>query len=376
MTKLVYTFKQSLRIFTVSKVHTLILLVCYTAAFLLPVVMQAYKTTQMDSYSDKPRLSGFAPDFSIDISNLKPEQLELLGDCEFIRKIIADAGLTGSVTASFMLWGDNSFVLYNDKPSNCYVLSTTVSDGGDDIRTSVNTSSIIYGRQLSPNNPYEVLVGDHALEAVDYSKIVGNEIVINGNTHIIVGVLRNYRGMYTNVKTREYAYDGTFQINAVSDMRKAANKLADELEKHFEVGSISYSQAQSEVFEEQTRSTTNFYLLLSLLGYLFCVISTFSIIHSVLYDNRKVIGTKLSIGANALTIAWEFFIYFLIISITASGLSTLLCTAVSDYYANISIRPIPLMLSMSTLLLLLAVSVLTSMLASLYAAFKAVRRFG
>ncbi len=43
MTKLVYTFKQSLRIFTVSKVHTLILLVCYTAAFLLPVVMQAYK---------------------------------------------------------------------------------------------------------------------------------------------------------------------------------------------------------------------------------------------------------------------------------------------------------------------------------------------
>ena len=357
-----YIVQQAFGLCFSQQAYTWLLLLCYGIAFSLPAVMQAYNESLA-----KPFL--YDADYALMIDKPSKTQLQSLTTTEGLLQIMATAtaGQAASATVAAGTFGSFSWITYADAPLSTSLMWTVSVEAGEYLHNLCPEAFITTGRQLSASGGLECLVGDSTIPRGNAEKLLGQTLMIDGRVYEIVGIIEAFDGIFATMPHLDYALTFRLYFRTAGDIDRDAIAMADALEAQgYFVSAIENRRLQQAEARAYTKGQTDFYALCASFGYLICFIGTLCLVALSLYDHRKRIMLKLTLGARISHVVLEYFVYYLCISFCASLFALLFVRIASSYFLWIGTKAVAA--STGTLGLLLGISLISSLLASCLAA--------
>ena len=361
-----YAFRQVYNLFKSKPILNILIIILLSFSFLFVLVTHSYQTGSLERYGDSYNKPLNGENIGFMITNLNENENELLNDETGFRNLLTSGGLDESVMVSYIMFNIYNTVIYDEK---LYFINSVFNTKAENKQTGVinaiQDNRIKHGANLRHDSINEALVGDLALSGVKASEIIGAEIYINGENLKIRGVINYYKGIYVYSGSKKpsphvllrFIFDKSFDKNELEDL------IYRILRQNF--NDVSYS-ADTDYFKQSLIEETNNYIMIAFVCYLFCFLNIITIIRAILYDKNRSITIKLSIGATLRQIYIEFLIYFIILSGLSSVISLLIVKLISPLFLVLSSVPVPLTVSSNTILILLALCLMTSTAASFF----------
>ena len=334
-----YIASQGLHFFKTNRLQCALLVLCYASGILVPLAILAYRQGFLNVTTTDVGVE--RDDYSIDnsVSINKP----LLSDENF-RKL-TDYGEIEDFLAAVGNGARLSF--YSIDTSE-----TAIQLDGHIIRGSVrwclpaNESGTVYesysfnkthiGQLLSPDKPYELMIGEKLLRGVrDPSSLIDKEITLYGTKYTVCGILRGSSAIIGNIQSRKNVMHAQVRFRVDNNSQEVRKRLSGELKSRYSIYTLYDMQFvyDDNTYENEMNQQIRDMLIVALLGFLFCILNSFGIVNSLLADNYQKVYTKLSVGARRTQVLFEFALFWFIVMLISSSLAFGALYIVREYMA-------------------------------------------
>ena len=338
--RLRYLLSQGWRVFRSSGLETVLLIFCYACGVLIPLSILSYQQGVMsalaendkgtpyyyDYYTD-PYAGGFplttdAKRKLIDYNEIE-QMLQAVGGGAQMSLVSYDAFETGAFIEGKTIKGQVSWQLPADAGGYVY----------DEI-AAYNLSYI--GSRLSPERPFEVMVGDMLLRGMgDPAGFVGKQISLYGNDYTICGVIKDYYRIEGNILSRSFYGDPFLEFKVPEKSKDTFMRLDRELFDRFEITGVrEHGNESSESYSNYTDgldAEIRRMQLVAMACFGFCIINSFGIVSAFHTDYRKKTYVKLAMGASRADVTAELAVFWFLITITGSLLAFASVFGVKEY---------------------------------------------
>ena len=131
-----YSVKQAFYLFRSKLKYNFIIILSFTAAFFMVIIMQSYQDGVLDRYTLSPKVARHKDLIQIRISDIDRNELTLLNDTAGLRNILNENGINDSVKISFVMSQLYNTVIYENKMH--FISSVFYTEAEDDSTGVVN----------------------------------------------------------------------------------------------------------------------------------------------------------------------------------------------------------------------------------------------
>jgi hypothetical protein len=364
--RLSFAVSQGLRLLRGNKPQTLLLLLCYTAGILLPLAMFAYRKGVLDSADAEPQ----ADSYVAMANNITGEKFAKLTDYGELGGLLRSAGEGFSVSVTDM-----------SSAETAVELDGRILRGSVMWRLPADESGLVYdtlaayprtGRYLSNDEPFGIVLGDGLLRGVKNPEaLLGRSLALYGETYTVIGIIHGTSVITGNILSREYGKMVSMVFRGPPNSAVQARALAMRLDEAFSVTQFS-ALSVSEQYAAEVRRSSAQLLAVAFAGLAFCLLNSLGLVNSFLFDCKKKLLVKMSVGARPGELFLELWLFWCALLLGAALLAFLLSLAAIRYLDAVFFHS-PSVSPQAAIALPLII-LLSATLASLYSVRKVMRR--
>jgi hypothetical protein len=326
--------------------------------------MLTYRQSVLDSVSDT---SSAYNRYTAVVSELTDGQFERLTDYTNIEEAMKSAG--------------NSYQM----AVTSFDVESAISVGGHILRGAVawrlppteavfSTSVGEYpyvGERLSKEAPYELMLGDGMLRGISHPEsLIGEELLLFGETYSVCGIVRGSNNIEANILSRKIVPGVVLTFRSPIDSPANYASLATAVETNFSVTGVTELKVD-EAYAFEAKRKTVWLLAAAFAAFAFCLLNSFGIINSFLYDCRRKVLIKMMVGARKSEVFLELMVFWAALLLASSILAFLAAFGAVDYMSRLFFFPVNVAWGTAVILPILGLG--TALLVSLYSVWRIAR---
>jgi hypothetical protein len=372
-----YATSQGWRLLKSSYLQSVLLIFCYACGILIPLSALSYRQSVIygREYSRNLAPTADYQIFPTGMTALSRETFAGITDYDEIKSFLQAVG-NGAAMSLRSLDMYETAMLLDGHVIRGNMRWQLPADADGYVYDNTLERYLIIGDPLRPCTPYEVMIGDRVLRHIgNPASFIGSSMMIYGNLYTVVGVLNDSSDIVGNLLSRSHALLPLIDIRVTERSNDVRLRLVNELYERFELAGLrelTHQASSGSYYDQQLDRQVRDMLAISVLSFLFCILSSIAIINLFLADNNRRSYIKMTMGAKRGYVFMELAVFWVVIIGTGSLLAFLALFGVRDYLA-IYIHQ-PLLISWRAAMTLPVAGFVTALIASLYSVYVAARR--